>query len=85
MQSAVQKKKDCERLVAEHKMESQQLIELNHRTDIIARALMAEEAHFHSERKIHMNQTIKKHLVEQINFYQKIVDKLQEALHSYDS
>ncbi|XP_001601721.1 sorting nexin lst-4 [Nasonia vitripennis] len=82
--SAVQKRKDCERLVNEHKMESAQLRELNHRTDVIARALGAEETHFQSEREIHITQAMKSHLVEQINFYQKIVDKLQEALNSFD-
>ncbi|KAL7294914.1 hypothetical protein TKK_0011835 [Trichogramma kaykai] len=82
--NAVQKRKDCERLVSEHKMEASQLRELNHRTDIIARALGAEESHFQTEREIHINQTIKNHLVEQINFYQKIVNKLQEALNSFE-
>ena len=80
----MQKRKDCERLVSEHKMEAQQLRELNHRTDVIARALGAEDSHFQSEREIHMNQAIKNHLVEQINFYQKITAKLQEALSSFD-
>lgn len=80
----MQKRKDCERLVNEHKMEAQQLRELNHRTDVIARALGAEETHFQSEREIHITQAMKIHLVEQINFYQKIVNKLQEALSSFD-
>lgn len=64
-------------------MEAQQLRELNHRTDIIARALSAEETHFQGEREIHMNQSIKNHLIEQIKFYQNIVGKLQEALNSF--
>lgn len=80
----MQKRKDCERLVSEHKMEAQQLRELNHRTDVIARALGAEESHFQQERDLHLNQAIKNHLVEQINFYQKIVEKLQEALNAFD-
>jgi sorting nexin-9/18/33 len=66
-------------------METLQLRELNHRTDVIARALGAEETHFQTERDIHITQTIKNHLVEQINFYQKIVNKLQEALSSFDA
>ncbi|XP_033214949.1 sorting nexin-9 [Belonocnema kinseyi] len=82
--SAVQKRKDCERLVSEHKMESQQLRELSHRTDVIARALGAEETHFLSEREVHINQAMKNHLVEQIKFYQNVVNKLQEALHAFD-
>ena len=84
LQSAVQKRKDCERLVSEHKMEPQQLRELSHRTDVIARALLAEDDHFQTEREIHISQTMKNHLTEQIAFYQKIVARLQEALSAYD-
>lgn len=84
MQSAVQKRKDCERLVSEHKMEAQQLRELCQRTDVIARGLSAEETHFQSEREVHVKQAMKTHLTEQIAFYQKIVNKLQDALNSYD-
>ncbi|XP_046425558.1 sorting nexin lst-4 [Neodiprion pinetum] len=82
--SAVQKRKDSERLVSEHKMEPQQLRELSHRTDVIARALMAEETHFQMEREVHIKQAMKNHLTEQIAFYKKIVNKLQEALNAYD-
>ncbi|EFN68444.1 Sorting nexin-33 [Camponotus floridanus] len=82
--SAVQKRKDCDRLVSEHKMEPQQLRELSHRTDVIARALIAEETHFQTEREVHINKAVKTHLREQITFYQKIVDKLQEALNAFD-
>ena len=65
-------------------MEAQQLREMQHRTDVIARAIGAEETHFQNEREVHINQTVKNHLTEQINFYQKIVTKLQEALNSFD-
>ncbi|XP_029041095.1 sorting nexin lst-4 [Osmia bicornis bicornis] len=83
--SAVQKRKDCERLVSEHKMEPQQLRELSHRTDIIARTVFAEETHFQTEKEIHLTQAMKTHLKEQITFYQKIVDRLREALSAYES
>ncbi|XP_008554974.1 sorting nexin-18 [Microplitis demolitor] len=83
--SAVQKRKDCERLVTEHKMEPQELRELSRRTDVIARALMAEETHFQSEIDVHVNQSMKNHLIEQIGFYQKIVSKLEEALAAYNA
>lgn len=82
--TAVQKRKDCERLVSEHKMEPQQLRDLSHRTDIIARALLAEEAHFQTEQEIHITHAMKTHLTEQITFYQKIVDKLREALNAFE-
>lgn len=80
----MQKRKDCERLVSEHKMEPQQLRELSHRTDVIARALIAEETHFQTEREVHINKAVRTHLTEQIAFYQKIVDKLREALNMFD-
>lgn len=83
--SAVQKRKDCERLVTEHKMEPQQHRELSRRTDIIARTLMAEESYFKSEREMYIKPMMQNHLREQIVFYQKIVGKLQEALAAYDS
>lgn len=84
LQSAMQKRKDCERLVSEHKMEPQQLRELSHRTDVIARSLIAEETHFQTEREVHINKAVRTHLTEQIAFYQKIVDKLREALNMFD-
>jgi len=84
LQSAVQKRKDCDRLVSEHKMEPQQLRDLSHRTDVIARALIAEESHFQAEREVHINKAVKTHLTEQIAFYQKIVDKLREAVSAFD-
>ncbi|XP_053984100.1 sorting nexin-9 [Hylaeus anthracinus] len=82
--TAVQKRRDCERLVSEHKMEPQQMRELSQRTDVIARALLAEETHFQREQEVHITQAMKNHLAEQITFYQKIVDKLREALNSYE-
>lgn len=65
-------------------MEPQQLRDLSHRTDVIARALLAEETHFQTEQEIHLTQAMKTHLAEQIKFYQKIVDKLREALNAYE-
>ncbi|XP_017790106.1 PREDICTED: sorting nexin lst-4 [Habropoda laboriosa] len=82
--TAVQKRKDCERLVSENKMELQQLRDLSQRTDVMARALLAEEMHFQTEQEIHLTQAMKTHLTEQITFYQKIVDKLREALNAYE-
>lgn len=83
--SAVQKKKDCERLVTEHKMELQQHRELSKRTDVIARTLIAEESYFQTEREMHIKPMVQNHLREQIIFYQNIVTKLQEALAAYDA
>lgn len=65
-------------------MEPQQLRELSHRTDVIARALIAEEIHFQTEREVHIHKAVRTHLTEQIDFYQKIVDKLREALNAFN-
>jgi len=81
---ALQKRRECERLTAEGKMESSLLPEVLHRTDVISYALLAEINHFHSERTIDFKLAMQNYLREQIVFYQKVVDKLQDALQKYD-
>ncbi|CAK1578671.1 unnamed protein product [Parnassius mnemosyne] len=81
---AVQKKRECERLTAEHKMEIAQLNEVLRRTDVISYALLAEINHFKSERTIDLKATMQKFLKQQINFYKRVVDKLENTLQHYD-
>lgn len=81
---AVQKKRECERLTAEHKMEVAQLNEVLLRTDVISYALLAEINHFKAERTEDLKATMQKFLKQQIHFYKKIVDKLESTLHLYD-
>lgn len=81
---AVQKKRECERLTAENKMEVAQLNEVLRRTDVISYALLAEINHFKSERTVDIKATMQKFLKQQINFYKKIVDKLETTLRYYD-
>lgn len=76
---AVQKRKDCERLVADQKMGNQQLAEVNRRVDVISYAVMAEMTHFREERDKHLKETLKDFIEEQIKFYSNIVARLQEA------
>lgn len=76
---AVQKRKDCERLVADQKMGNQQLAEVNRRVDVISYAVMAEMTHFREERDKHLKETLKEFMEEQIKFYSNIVARLQEA------
>lgn len=82
--AAVQKKKECERLTAEHKMEVAQLNEVLRRTDVISYALLAEINHFKAERTVDLKATMQKFLRQQIMFYKKVVDKLEVTLSHFD-
>lgn len=82
--SAVQKKRECERLTSEGKMEVAQLNEVLRRTDVISYALLAEVNHFKSERTKDLNATMQKFLKQQVHFYKKIVEKLETTLRYYD-
>ncbi|XP_013185677.1 sorting nexin lst-4 [Amyelois transitella] len=81
---AVQKKRECERLTAEHKMEVAQLNEVLRRTDVISYALLAEINHFKTERTTDLKATMQKFLRQQITFYKKIVEKLETTLQQYE-
>lgn len=80
----LQKRKECEKLTFDHKMDSAQLQEVNRRTDVVSYALQAEINHFHSERASETKKAMKNFLTEQVLFYQKIVNKLQDALSSFE-
>ncbi|XP_058117755.1 sorting nexin lst-4 [Anopheles ziemanni] len=77
--NAVQKRKDCERLTAEQKMDNGQMQEVNRRVDVMSYALLAEMAHFRDERDTHLKDTIRNFLGAQIEFYKSIVQKLEQA------
>lgn len=81
----LQKRKECEKLTFDHKMDSLQLQDINRRTDVVSYALQAEINHFHSERASATKRAMRSFLVEQINFYQKIVQKLQDAFSSFEN
>lgn len=81
---AIQKKKDCERMTSEHKMEINQFNEVCRRTDVISYALLAEINHFKSERTVDLKATMQKFLKQQIQFYKKVVEKLEVTLHHYE-
>lgn len=81
---ALQKKKDCEKLTSEKKMDNAQLLEVQQRIEVVNYSVLAEINHFRAERTDDLNKTMKNFLHEQINFYQNIVNELQKALHAYD-
>lgn len=68
----MQKRKDCERLTLDHKMEQSQYQQVVQRTDIVSYALLAEINHFHAERSTEVKKAMKSFLCEQVAFYQKV-------------
>ncbi|XP_062711858.1 sorting nexin lst-4 [Aedes albopictus] len=77
--NAVQKRRDCEKLTAEQKMENSQLAEVNRRVDVMSYAMLAEMAHFRQERDTHLKDTLRNFIGAQIEFYQNIVRRLEQA------
>ncbi|XP_058828959.1 sorting nexin lst-4 [Topomyia yanbarensis] len=77
--NAVQKRKDCEKLTAEQKMENSQLAEVTRRVDVMSYALLAEMAHFRQERDTHLKDTLRNFIGGQIDFYKNIVRRLEQA------
>ena len=76
---AIQKRKECEKLTAEQKMENSQLQEVNRRVETMSYALIAEMNHFRAERDTHLQESIKNFIEAQIVFYKDIVSKLEQA------
>ncbi|XP_055624006.1 sorting nexin lst-4 [Toxorhynchites rutilus septentrionalis] len=77
--NAVQKRKDCERLAAEQKMDNSQLAEVNRRVDVISYGLLAEMTHFRQERDTHLKDTLRSFIGAQVDFYKNIVRRLEQA------
>uniref|UniRef100_A0A182N3L0 Sorting nexin n=1 Tax=Anopheles dirus TaxID=7168 RepID=A0A182N3L0_9DIPT len=77
--NATQKRKECERLTAEQKMENGQMQEVTRRVDVMSYALLAEMSHFRAERDTHLKDTIRSFIGAQIDFYKSIVQKLEQA------
>lgn len=81
---ALQRRKDCEKLTAERKMDNVQLLEVQQRVEVVNYAVLAEINHFKTERTEDLKNTMKLFLEKQIEFYQNIVVELEKALHAYD-
>lgn len=77
--SAMNKRRECERLTAEQKMANSQLHEVNRRTDIMSYAVLAEMNHFRDERDVHLKKAMKHFIQEQITFYQEVIARLTTA------
>lgn len=81
---AIQKRKDCEKMTGEKKMDNAQLLEVQKRVEVVNYAVLAEINHFKTERTGDLKNTMKSFLQEQIHFYENIVSELQKALQAYD-
>lgn len=77
---AQQKRKECEKI----NTPPAQLNEIRKRTDTVSYAIFAELTHFKGEREADLKVTMRNYLEEQVNFYKKIVDKLEDTLKFFE-
>nr|XP_056704817.1 sorting nexin-18 [Euleptes europaea] len=82
---ALTKVKESKRHVEEGKMEVQKADGIQDRCNIISFATLAEIHHFHKIRVRDFRSQMQHFLQQQILFFQKVTQKLEEALHKYDS
>ncbi|KAM9138919.1 sorting nexin-18 [Pangshura tecta] len=82
---ALTKVKESKRHVEEGKMEVQKADGIQDRCNIISFATLAEIHHFHQIRVRDFKSQMQHFLKQQILFFQKVTEKLEEALHKYDS
>uniref|UniRef100_A0A8C8R6Z3 Sorting nexin n=1 Tax=Pelusios castaneus TaxID=367368 RepID=A0A8C8R6Z3_9SAUR len=82
---ALTKVKESKRHVEEGKMEVQKADGIRDRCNIISFATLAEIHHFHQIRVRDFKSQMQHFLKQQILFFQKVTQKLEEALHKYDS
>lgn len=79
LQDAMLKRKECEKMNQDHKMDAEQYQESVRRTDVISYALMAEINHFHEERCSEVRKALKSFLGEQVAFYQKVSNRKSQT------
>lgn len=82
---ALTKVKESRRHVEEGKMEAQKADGIQARCNTISFATLAEIHHFHQVRVRDFKSQMQHFLQQQIIFFQKVTQKLEEALHKYDS
>ncbi|ELK31754.1 Sorting nexin-18 [Myotis davidii] len=82
---ALTKVKESRRHVEEGKMEAQKAEGIQARCNTISFATLAEIHHFHQVRVRDFKSQMQHFLQQQIVFFQKVTQKLEEALHKYDS
>jgi len=82
---SVKKRKECERFDQEGRLNGGDLTGIRNRADKMSYALMAEVGTFHTNRAHDVKQASQAFLREQIEYYQKITQRLQDALREFDS
>jgi len=82
---AVGKRKECDRLESEGKLNRSELSEIRTRTDVLSYSVLAEIGAFHQTRATDVKRVSQAFLREQIAYYQKVTEKLQDALREFDS
>ncbi|CAG0901512.1 unnamed protein product [Darwinula stevensoni] len=80
---ALQKRREYQRLGAEGKLDKQQVDGVVRRTDIVSYAVLAEMSHFREELARDANDMMKAYLKEQIAFYRRVTEKLEDSLKQY--
>ncbi|KAK8406087.1 hypothetical protein O3P69_007065 [Scylla paramamosain] len=81
---AIAKRRQVEKEASEGRLDDDQVPPMVRRSDTIAYALHAEVAHFHNERQRDFKKAMTSFLTEQINFYQKITDRLRDSLQKFN-
>ena len=82
---AVGKRKEADDALKEGKLLENEATNIKTRTDVISYSLLAEINNFEGFRANEIRDAHKKFLQEQISYYKKITDKLQEALQAFDN
>ncbi|KAG8189024.1 hypothetical protein JTE90_025467 [Oedothorax gibbosus] len=83
--SALSKVVEHKKLSEDGKVSQDDVAAISQRTDIISYATLAEINHFHSERIAYFKSMMETYLTAQIDFYQRITERLQETLAMYQS
>jgi len=81
---ALQKRRECEKLAAEGKVDGNQLQIATRRADVVSYTLLAEINHFHAEQIAEINRVFKTFLTKQIEFHQNVTANLQNVLKLFE-
>ncbi|GCB75734.1 hypothetical protein scyTo_0020941 [Scyliorhinus torazame] len=82
---AFAKVKDSQRMSDEGKMDQEQVDGMKRRCRVVGFALQAEMNHFHKRRIVDFKRMMQSYLQQQILFYQRIGQQLEQTLHLYDT
>ncbi|XP_034265348.1 sorting nexin-33 [Pantherophis guttatus] len=82
---AFAKVKESQRMSDEGKMDQEEADGIRKRCRVVGFALQAEMNHFHERRILDFKKMMQSYIREQIVFYQRVSQKLEETLRRYDS